>query len=279
MIPPGASLARQRAVLTLRTASIRAALREQHLDDLRQQLERLVPDIHNQYSCFDVSTDYLRLNVRSMHAFQISLALQARSGEGFAAGSPVTVVDIGDSAGTHIEYLQRLRPDLALRCISVNLDEAAVARIHAKGLEAVCARAEALSSLGIDADVFLLFATLEHISDPARLLHDLAVHSRALVLTVPYVRHSRVGLGHIRANRSTPVTPENTHLFELAPEDWRLLLAHAGWAVTYQQTYLQYPTRGPLRLMKRHWRETDFEGFWGAALRPDPTWASWYSGW
>lgn len=261
--------------------SLRAALREQGLSDLYERLARSGPDIRHQYTMHEVATEYAETKVRAQHAFQMFMADKALQRVRRPSGQPLTVVDIGDSAGTHIQYLQALHPTLQLRCLSVNLDPQAVAKIQAKGMEAVCMRAEELSKAGIDANLFLSFETVEHLMDPIRFLRDLShvSHCEALVLTVPYVAQSRLGLHHIRAARREAVAPENTHIFELSPGDWRLAFQHAGWAVAYDRIYLQYPRRGPLRLLKPWWKRVDFEGFWGAVLMRDATWSHLYQGW
>jgi len=260
----------------LRPASLRAALKEQKLDDLYARLCKIVPDIDGQYTDTKISNAYIRLKVRAVHAFQVSLVKQAVK----LFGQPECLVDIGDSSGTHIQYLKsELGNDL--QTLSVNLDQDAVARIRAKGLDAECCRAEDLSGKGIKADCFLLFETLEHLSDPVAFLYQLAKTGdcKCLVLTVPYLASSRVGLHHVRGNRKSRVTPENTHIFELSPEDWKLLFRHAGWRVMFERIYLQYPRRHPLAWMKGHWRDEDFEGFYGVILQPDAEWADRYTGW
>ena len=64
-----------------------------------------------------------------------------------------------------------------------------------------------------------------------------------MLVTVPYVKSSRVGLHHIRNRSRAPVGAEGTHILELSPEDWTLLMLHAGWRVIYQKIYYQYPRK------------------------------------
>lgn len=110
------------------------------------------------------------------------------------------------------------------------MDAQAVQRIRNRGLDAVHARAEDLGRLAVQPDVALLFETLEHLPNPVGFLHQLAAQTpcRHLIVTVPYVVRSRMGLHHIRQRMEAPVNSERTHLFELSPEDWGLLWAHAG---------------------------------------------------
>ena len=215
--------------------------------------------------------------VRFEQAFQISLV--NRVIEEFDAPF---IVDIGDSSGTHIQYLQRLHGDRKqMRCLSVNLDPAAVQRIKQKGIDAIHARAEELDKYNIAADIFMSFETLEHVMNPAQLLHELSSKTKAryLIITVPYVAQSRVGLHHIRHGRRDGIGAETTHIFELSPEDWRLLAMHSGWKVSYAQIYLQYPKRNLMRLTKPLWKKFDFEGFYGMILMRDDSWSSLYKDW
>lgn len=254
--------------------SLRAAIGEQGLAESLRSLSQAAPDVSGQYSSFKVEGEYLETKVRGQHAFQIALAQAALNGR------PCRVVDVGDSAGTHLSYLKALYPERH-SFLSVNLDPEAVSKIRERGLEAVQARAEDLGSLGIDADVFLCFETLEHLPDPFSFLHDLAAKTscRRLVVSVPYVRKSRLGLHHLRSGLRRPVGAESVHLLELCPEDWKLLFQHCGWRVEGERVYLQYPRFSWLHLTRPLWRRLDFEGFYGAVLSRDPTWSSLYKDW
>jgi hypothetical protein len=263
------------------TKSLYAAIREQNLLLIYHQITEIVPDITHQYTTFDVNSEYLKTNVRAQHSFQIFLVNEALQLIRSSPGERITIVDIGDSAGTHLQYIKGLHQDRNIRSLSVNVDSEAVSRIKEKGLEAICARAEALPSLSIEADVFLSFEMLEHLMDPCEFLHNLSqVKCKALVISVPYLVRSRVGLHHIRSNQKRQVNPENTHIFELSPQDWRLIFKHSGWTALTERIYLQYPKRSPFRfLLKRYWRRYDFEGFYGAILKQDKSWSELYDGW
>ena len=266
----------------IRIKSIRAALREQKLSPFYRQLAEIVPDITHQYTSFALDSEYLKTKVRALHSFQIALASEALQ---FIHSSPEdtpTIVDIGDSAGTHLQYIKGLHQDRPLRCLSIDVSSEAVRRIKEKGLEAICARAEDLTSLSIEADMFLSFEMLEHLMNPCGFLQGLSekTNCKAFVVTVPYLARSRVGLHHIRHDQKRNVNPENTHIFELSREDWRLIFRHSGWAIQADKIYLQYPKRSIFRpLWKRYWRHLDFEGFYGAILKPDKSWSSLYDGW
>ena len=260
----------------LLTRSLKAAAAEQGLLELAGRLRDLAgKDLADQYSTMDIDSEYLLTKVCCQQAFQIKLASTV------LPDGPGTVVDIGDSSGAHTRYLQALNANCKADFLSVNLDPRAVEKIRAKGLKALQARAEELCAHGVDADVFLLFETLEHLPDPFGFLHNLSSKTRChrLVLTVPYVRRSRLGLHHIREGLKERRTAERVHLLELCPEDLRLLFAHTGWKVEKEDVYLQYPLRSPLRATRALWTRWDFEGFYGAVLSRDDTWSSLYGSW
>lgn len=261
----------------VRIKSLRKAAESQQLNELALKLEQIVPDITNQYSTFEINTDYFRLKVRNLHAFQVYLVNQI-----IDLFEKAVIVDIGDSFGTHLQYILGIHSkNKEIKCLSVNLDTEAVERIRQKGLEARKTRAEDLVDQEIDADIFLCFEMLEHLMDPCHFLHQLSSKTNAqyLIVTVPYVRKSQVGLHHIREGRKDSINAENTHIFELNPEDWKLLVRHSGWNIVTEEIYLQYPKRGFLRITKAFWRKFDFEGFYGLILKRDDTWSSRYRDW
>lgn len=272
MIGPLARLAKGFGIDTgrlyrrLSAASLKAALDEQELADLVERLRAIAPDISDQYSSdFDKAAyaAYWEIKMRGLHAAQIAAALDALS---VIRGDGLTVVDVGDSAGTHGQYLRALAPDgKVTRVISVNLDPVAVEKVRGKGGDAVLGRAEDLDVAGYDAALFCLFETLEHLSDPLRFLHRLATGAAAHVLvSVPYRRHSRFGDDYMRLPESAmpeTLTAEQVHIYEFSPEDWALLARFAGYRVVFRRVYRQYPQRSILRLTAPLWRRLDFEGF------------------
>lgn len=261
--------------------SIRAAIREQKLLPVYQQLAEIVPDITHQYTSFDADSEYLKTSIRGLHSFQIALVNEALQFVDSSLKETITIVDIGDSAGTHLQYIKGLHRDRKIRSVGINIDTEAVRRIKEKGLEAICARAEDLASLSIEADVFLSFEMLEHLMNPCGFLQSLSqINCKVFVVTVPYLPRSRVGLYHLRANQKCNLNPENTHIFELSPEDWRLIFRHSGWAIETDKIYLLYPRRSPFRFwLKGYWQRLSFEGYYGAILKPDKSWSSLYDGW
>ncbi len=261
----------------LRAESLKSAVKEQKLDGLVKRLEELVSDLSDQYSSFKVKGIFLNTKVRNMHAFQMFLIDRVIN-----EFEQAVIVDVGDSSGTHLEYITALySKDKDLKCLSVNLDIKAVERIKNKGFEAIHARAEDLHKHGVDADIFLCFEILEHMTDPCKFLYDLSSKTNAkyLIASVPYLKKSRVGLHHIRAGRKDKVNAENTHILELSPEDWKLVARHAGWEVVEDKIYFQYPKRSVWRVEKPLWKKLDFEGFYGIVLERNDSWSSLYQDW
>ena len=256
--------------------SIVKASKEQDLKSLADELTKIVPDITDQYSTFKVDSPYINVKVRNLHAFQISLV-----NEIIGEFAKPTIVDIGDSAGTHLQYIMGLHSQ-KMKCLSVNLDAQAVEKIKQKGLKAVNARAEDLHNYNINADIFLCFEMLEHLMNPCHFLHELSTktNARYMVITVPYLQNGRVGLYHIRRGGDlSNVYAENTHVFELSPNDWKLLVRHSGWNIAQERIYLQYPKRGFFWFTKALWKRFDFEGFYGMILMKDDKWSSKYMDW
>jgi cyclopropane fatty-acyl-phospholipid synthase-like methyltransferase len=210
-------------------------------------LRELVPDISQQEeSEKDTFNEYIELKRRTLQAFQCRMMLHALSD---CALETVTVADIGDSAGTHMLYLKELtKGRFHLDTISVNLDPRAIEKIRARGLHAVLCRAEELDLGDRKVDLFTSFQMVEHLHNPAIFFRRLSVKAECerMVLTVPYLRCSRVGLHHVRNNLKKMIFAEDEHIFELSPEDWTLLFLHSGWKVKSSQIYYQYPRRSLL---------------------------------
>lgn len=246
------------------------------------RLRTIVPDISNQEEGGrEVFNDYWELKRRSLQAFQCFLMAEAiktlPTGE-------LTVVDIGDSAGTHMLYLKELtKGKHVIDTISVNLDPRAIKKIKARGLKAILCRAEDLDLGGKGVDLFTSFEMVEHLHNPAIFFHNLSKSSscRKMVVTVPYLRQSRVGLHHLKLEGKEKVFAEDVHVFELSPNDWTLLFLHSGWRVVYSKIYYQYPRKWLLGswLLSLYWRITDFEGFWGVILEKDNTFSDLYQDW
>ncbi|MFH1395325.1 MAG: methyltransferase domain-containing protein [Candidatus Omnitrophota bacterium] len=270
-------------VLWLREFSLKQAVRETKRGDLLEKLRMIVPDeeITGQEFSEKTDTSVSRLKRRVLHSFQCSLMLKAL--ESLPKGR-LTVVDIGDSAGTHMRYLSKLTEDkFDIDTISVNLDERAIERIKARGMEAVHCRAEELNLGNTPIDLFTSFQMVEHLHNPSIFFRRLAKKSKGerVLLTVPYVKKSRVGLHHLRNGFCHPIRAEEEHIFELNPNDWTLLFLHSGWSVKHSEIYYQYPKKWPVLswIWAKFWKLTDYEGFWGAILEKDTTYSDCYQDW
>jgi len=266
-------------------ASIRAAIREQGLSQLYQQIQNIVPNLSDQYSrAFDPEelAAYWETKMRGLHAFQVQSTLNAIKK---IDKTHLTIGDIGDSSGNHAAYIRALAPEQSIdRIISINLDPIAVQKVRAKGGEAVQCRAEELTTEGITADLFISFETLEHLIDPINFLHDLAKNGSAdyFLLSVPYRKVSRFGGEHIRLTDDqipNELNSEQVHVHEYSPEDWTHLARFAGWRNICSNIYYQYPRRSPLRLTKALWKSVDFEGFLTLLLQRDLKFTDCYAGW
>jgi hypothetical protein len=268
------------AHLALSRGSLEAAVREQRYWHLREQLRSIVPDLRHQYTTPLPESEYVSFwepKVRAVHAFQTKMVMRA-IGE---LKSPCpTVVDIGDSSGTHQTYFRALIPTIG-RFVSVSDDPVAVGKINARGYEAILSRGEDLT-LEAPADLCLSFETLEHMTDPMQFLHKMVVaHPKSrLLFTVPYRRSGRVGNDYLFKNPQVEVIlTENLHVFELSARDWVRLAYLAGWRTLWTEVYWQYPRFSPWRLMAPIWRQLDFEGFLAVHAEPDLTIAGRYAGW
>ncbi len=207
-----------------------------------KRLINIAPDISEHYS-FTFTDKFTNLKVRNMHAFQVSLIDEVM--ENFNARSysrHPSVIDIGAASGVHLEYIRFLYPEAG--CVGIDIDAGAVEKIKARGFDAFQIRAE---DLRLEADIFLCFEVLEHLTDPYGFLCSLP-ESKYLIVTVPYLKNSRIGQGE--------------HVFELSPKDWKSLFNRAGWIVINENLYRQSG-----RLMRYIWRKLDFEGFYGFILR------------
>lgn len=271
------------AILTERIGywSISSALQENRMLGLTKKLREVEPDIAKQYSkAVERYNEYHELKLRGMHAFQYSLIEKAVES---LPNLDLTVVDIGDSAGTHMRYLQELnKTGRSIDTISVNLDPRAIEKIRARGMKAILSRAEELDIGGKKIDLCVSFETVEHLHNPSIFFRRMAKKSQCdkLVVTVPYRKKSRVGLYHTRLPRGIAYAEEE-HIFELSPEDWSLLMLHSGWRVVYSGIYYQYPRKLPIIsfLLKLYWRVSDFEGFWGVILEKDMLISDNYQDW
>lgn len=264
--------------------SLESSIQQQNRVDLKSKLGQIVPDLTKQYTMtkFEASDKYHIAKIRNLHSFQIDLLLKAISKE--KNKKHIFIADIGDSSGTHMKYIQNMAKDLdkVIEAVSINLDPIAIEKIQNLGLKAILCRAEDLhKSTSFQADIFSAFEVLEHFFDPISFLKKMSSEAKCkqFVITVPYLKKSRVGLQYIKNDIHGKRFAENTHIFELSPEDWDLIFKFSGWRIAHSEIYRQYPSANIFAFTKFLWRKFDFEGFYGVILEKDETYSSMYQNW
>ena len=96
-------------------------------------------DLSKQYTKHTEMTEYLTLKMKNQQAFQISFTLKAiqwlEDNGIISINKRLSIVDVGDSAGTHMKYLRhRLEERYTdMETVSVNLDPVAVQKIRQGG--------------------------------------------------------------------------------------------------------------------------------------------------
>jgi len=199
------------------TLSLRLALKEQGLEALYERLGTIVRDISHQYNTDDLDNNYWATKIRAEQSFHTRLML--RAAEAFDVRS---VMDIGDSAGTHIIYLLTLS-GREMRTKSLNIDPKAIEHIKRMNLEVVEADAEKYDFGEGNYDMLLVFDTLEHLQNPQKFLEKLSQAScKVLVISVPYLKRGRVTLRNIGLQQVGVIPKGEAHIWEMCPEDWGL---------------------------------------------------------
>ncbi len=193
---------------------------------------------------------------------------------------PVTYADIGDSDGSVRYLLTKLYDNGDIDSVGINLQQQAVDKIKKLGLNAICINAMDLPKQGKTFDVVSLFETLEHLPDPIGFLKSISsIVNKELIISVPYLRKSRIGLQYLndRWPTSEKATIENQHIFELSPYDWKKIMLHCGWKVKRERIIKAYPRFTYHRLLlEPYWRHMSFDGFWFVSLEKDSTISSRY---
>ncbi len=171
-----------------------------------------------------------------------------------------------------------------LKSVGINLQQSAVDKMRAKGLEGICADALSLGHQGVNYDIVSVFETLEHLPNPIEFLQGIrTVTNERLVVSVPFIRQSRVGLTYISDKwpkqwpKDKIPTIENTHIFELSPLDWKKIFLHTGWGIDNQWKLMMFPSGKLSRLiLQPFWRFVSFEGFWFVSLYKNSKYSSKY---
>ena len=253
-----------------RTWSIKKALEDQGLTPRYNQIRRLNIDIANQYSKESIESEYIKTKVLALHSFQMALFAQFIN---YQEEKKWNIIDLGDSSGNHSRYIKKLFDKHEFFTVGVNNDKKAIERINNNNSIGCHSSIESYISCYRNSDsnqilILLMLETLEHLDNPIGVLKDIRtnMNSEALIVTVPFVRRSKVGLHYLRNNLKTDkeVSQENNHIFELSPDDWMLLFKYCGFKVERAFIYYQYPCWTPF--LRYYWQAFDFEGFAGFIL-------------
>jgi len=245
--------------------SIRKAIYQQELLSRVVWSMNMFIDLENQYGTTKLNTAYLKIKVRGLHAFQIDLMDKAIGSLDISFVKKVT--DLGDSSGAHLTYFKKgYVSGEGVEFIGVNIDEKAINKIQSRGFTALWRDIEYHIKQDTT-DMAFMFETLEHLENPINVLRNIKYYMgcKTLIITVPYVKRSRVGLLKDFKNKK----PEDRHLFELNPDDWGKIFTYCGWNVAYGKIYWQYPKKQLLLsyILGCYWEKADFEGFYGVVLK------------
>lgn len=276
----------KKALWNVMEHSLDLAAKQQKLMDFEGVISDLGIDLSKQYTKDFILNDVTKRKIENEHSFQIGFTLKAVNwmlNKGAINSDYASIVDIGDSAGTHSKYLKYFLKDRieTIDCTSVNLDPVAIEKITRGGGTAVLCRAEDYSA-DRPVTLYLSFEMIEHLHNPAIFFHKMASadNGQYMVVTMPYVKTSRVSAEYMNDGGSDKVYAEDVHIFELCPEDWEKIALHGGWKTIHKDIYYQYPTRHVLSsAYKMIWRKFDFEGFLALFLERDMSQADRYQDW
>ncbi len=216
----------------------------------RLSLERL-PDLKEHYTGARLS-DFLEYKVRFLLTAQSSFVADDVA-EILQKKEVCTLLDVGDSDGSLQLMVRDLVNQRRLLTCGLNLQKEAVQRIRKRGLKAIRADAMKLASLKRKFDIVTVMETLEHLPNPIDFLQSLHnVVVERLVISVPYVRESKVALDYLNPSvfGDRKPTIENVHIFEFSPSDWEKIFLHSGWRVLREKIAFQYPQWSLLSITK-----------------------------
>ena len=149
-------------------------------DRIEKVFDSLNIDLSDQYSYSNGLSEYTKKKIQLEHSFQVSFTAKLIKQLIKCDKIPnykgkVNVVDIGDSAGTHIRKLRAAleRDNIAIDGVSVNLDPIAIEKIRSNGGKAVLCRAEDYKA-DERVDIYMSFEMVEHLHNPAIFFHNIA---------------------------------------------------------------------------------------------------------
>ena len=250
---------------------------DKRLYEVWQLSRKLIPDFSDHFTTAVESREVER-RIRLLIVAETDF-IRSEIEEFTNKGNRCSYADVGDSDGSVQLLLQSYFRSDILTTTGINLQKSAVEKIRRKGLNAVCADALTLHKQeGITYDLLSVFETLEHLPDPIGFLRGIrATVEGKLIVSVPFIRCSRVGMGYLSEKWPHEKTPtiENTHIFELSPKDWTKIFMHTGWKIEREKKLMMYPASGISRLLLQpYWRYVSFEGFWFVSLQKNDEYSS-----
>lgn len=267
---------------------IKKAVKEQFLERDISFTEQN-SDILNQYNSFQITKRYIYTKVLGLHIFQLIKTVESiKKADLFK--KKIKIVDIGDSSGNHIDLFKKKIKDYSnasICSLSINCDSKAINKIKWSGKQAIKVDIEKQDFVKeINADstnagyqfptYCMMFETLEHLENPIAFLNKMKfVSFEGLIISVPFIKKSRVALHQWRNNRlnNKLYSKEDIHVFELSPDDWKLIFKYCGFKIVSDSIYYQYPRKWLwflfIPVFRKYWSWFDYQGFYCVTLEKE----------
>jgi len=260
-------------------AVLKAVHEDKQMSEMWDSSLKMYPNLEDHYATVKLSGEEL-LRARMLICAQAVMMKRVVESLRHDGSSISSYADIGDSDGSTRMLFENAIEFSDISTVGINIQAEAVEQIRALGLDAECMDAMEMAERGMHYDVASVFETLEHLPNPIGFLRAMQdVVQERLIISVPLIVNSRVGLGYLNPKwpKEMKATIANNHIFELAPHDWDKLFLHTGWRVDRSWRVQQFPRWGVLRLLLMYaWRRISFEGFYFVSLAKDDTYSSRY---
>lgn len=161
--------------------------------------------------------------------FELTRVLRQRIGD---TGMSTPVLDAGASDGSFLSLLG------IHRGIGVNFLKVCTRKIRTDGHRAVLADLERLPFRGQSFERVICCETLEHVSNPIAVLHELGRICRRngrIHLSIPWLPRTRVSA------RPEGWPEIESHIFEFSDADFRKIVTHSRLTITYSCTVQVFP--------------------------------------